>query len=500
MAADQLGGWRFGARGELRALPRLLGSEERVLGMALGWIGNWHGRLFVATDSRLLLVSKPTLRHARCTEIPYEEIEVSHAVPREGVCELCVVASGERQSWHLVPAERGERFSRLLAERNQRAAVEHSWHSGWPTVSDERNIDSRAAAGAVRSGGRPTACPRCGERGAARWCETCGLDFIPDQPRPPSSESCAASQREHRWLIEHPDVAAAERQVAAAEREVAAAEHEAARKPEPTNAAGQPQDRGGRTPVEQAASYEQIKAAERERSPGPLVAALDNRDGRIREAAVTALGRLGDQRATEPLLNALHDEDPFVRAAAVEALPRVLRPETALPPLIGTLGDDEQLVRARAAEALGQLGAPGAVEPLLALLRREAPGSWPQRAAATALERLGAGEARAGRRSPLTSPLALWIVGLALFALGVVLASASGIGLGAAAVGLVGFLLLLGARLQAARGSGRGFFYPGGELGGGEAIWLGASVDDQGGWADFGDGGGGGGGGDGGSF
>jgi hypothetical protein len=37
---------------------------------------------------------------------------------------------------------------------------------------------------------------------------------------------------------------------------------------------------------------------------------------------------------------------------------------------------------------------------------------------------------------------------------------------------LVGFLLLLGARLRAARGSGRGFFYPGGELGGGDASWL----------------------------
>jgi hypothetical protein len=469
-----------------------------VLGMALGRIGNWHGRLFVATDSRLLLVSKPTLRRARCTEIAYEEIQVGRAVPTESGCELRLSASGERQSWHLVPAERGERFARLLAERGQPAAVEHSWHSGWPTVSDERDIDSRPAA-AVRSGGRPTACPRCGERGAARCCETCGLDFIPNQPRPPSSESYAATQREHRWLIEHPSVAAAEREASVAEREASAAEHEAARKPEPTKAARQPEDGGGRPPAEPTAPYEQIRAAERKRSLGPLVVALDNRDGRIREAAVAALGRLGDQRGTEPLLNALRDGDPFVRAVAVEALPRVARPETALPPLIETLDDDDQLVRARAAEALGALGARDAVEPLFALLRREAPASRPQRAAASALERLGAGEPRPRRRSPLTSPLALWIVGLALFGLGVALASATGIGVGAAVVGLVGFILLLGARLQAMRGSGQGFFYPGGELGGGDAVWLGASVDDGGGWADFGDGGGGGGG-DGGSF
>jgi Bacterial PH domain len=122
VAGDQLGGWRFGARGELRALPRLLRSDERVLGMALGTIGNWSCRLFVATDNRLLLVSKPTLRGARCTEIPYEEIEVSRAVPTGAGCELRLVASGERQTWHLMSAERGERFARLLAGRSEPAA------------------------------------------------------------------------------------------------------------------------------------------------------------------------------------------------------------------------------------------------------------------------------------------------------------------------------------------------------------------------------------------
>jgi Bacterial PH domain len=126
VAADQLGGWRFGARGELRALPRLLRSDERVLGMALGSIGNWSCRLFVATDSRLLLVSKPTLRRARCTELPYERIQVSHAVPNGGVCELRLVASGERQTWHLMPAERGERFARLLADRSEPPAPRSS--------------------------------------------------------------------------------------------------------------------------------------------------------------------------------------------------------------------------------------------------------------------------------------------------------------------------------------------------------------------------------------
>ena len=49
IATEQLGGWRFGTRGELRALARLLHPGEQVLGMALGTIGNWSGRLFVAT-------------------------------------------------------------------------------------------------------------------------------------------------------------------------------------------------------------------------------------------------------------------------------------------------------------------------------------------------------------------------------------------------------------------------------------------------------------------
>lgn len=378
-------------------------------------------------------------------------------------------------------------------KRTGRTAIEFSADSGWRTMNGDETLPSGAAARAGRSAGGPTVCPRCGERGAARWCETCGRDFTPDEPRPPNSESYAATRREHRWLIEH-------REFAAAEREAVAAEHEAARKPEPTKAARQAEDRGGRSPAEQAAAYEQIRAAERKRSLGPLVAALDERDGRIREAAVMALGRVGDERGAGPLLGVLRDGDPFVRAAAVETLPRVLRRETAKPCLIGALDDDDYLGRARAAEALGDLGARAAIEPLFALLQREEPGSRGQRAAAAALHRLGAGDASAERRNPLTSPLALWIVGLALFGLGVALASASGIGFGSAAAGLVGFLLLLGARLQAARGSGRGFFYPGGDLGGADAIWLGASVGDDGGRADFGDGGGGDGGGDGGSF
>jgi HEAT repeat protein len=167
-------------------------------------------------------------------------------------------------------------------------------------MKGDETLPSGAAARAGGSAGGPTVCLRCGERGAARWCETCGFDLTPDEPRPPNSESYAATQREHRWRIEHPDVATAEREAAAAEREAAAAERDA--------------DGGGHSPAEQAATHEQIRAAGRKRSLGPLVAALDNRDGRIREDAVVALGRVGDERATGPLLGALRDGDPYVRA------------------------------------------------------------------------------------------------------------------------------------------------------------------------------------------
>jgi PH (Pleckstrin Homology) domain-containing protein len=117
--AEHLGGWRLGARAELRALPRLLASDEKVLAMVLGSVGSLRGRLFVATDSRVLLVSKLPLRRVLCTAFPYERIQVSQAAPEPAGWKLDVLASGRPQTWHLFSAERAERFVRLLAERSQ---------------------------------------------------------------------------------------------------------------------------------------------------------------------------------------------------------------------------------------------------------------------------------------------------------------------------------------------------------------------------------------------
>ena len=74
IAIDQLGGWRHSTRGELRALPRFLDPGERVIRLAVGSIGAWRGRMVVATDRRLLIVSKWYLRRARCVDIPDERI------------------------------------------------------------------------------------------------------------------------------------------------------------------------------------------------------------------------------------------------------------------------------------------------------------------------------------------------------------------------------------------------------------------------------------------
>jgi hypothetical protein len=90
-----------------------------MLGMTLGCTGNWRARLLVATDCRLPLSSKPTLPLAGCTEIPYDEVQVSDGVPTGRGCELRLVASGKRQPWHLMFAERGERCARLLAEQSE---------------------------------------------------------------------------------------------------------------------------------------------------------------------------------------------------------------------------------------------------------------------------------------------------------------------------------------------------------------------------------------------
>jgi HEAT repeats len=227
--------------------------------------------------------------------------------------------------------------------------------------------------------------------------------------------------------------------------------------------------------AESAATYVAVEQAEQSGSLGPLIATLDHPRGQFREAAVAALGRLGDERAASAVVAALADDDEFVRRAAVTALPRVLAEDKAVVRMVQALHDDEDLVRTRAAQELGELGHRHAILPLGTLLRSEPPGSRAQLAAAEALEKLGAGEI--SRHNPLTTPLGLWIIGMALFAAGVVLAGSTGMGFAAGALGVAGFLVALASRLQfTRRGREQNLFLVGDSMGGGDAVFIGASA------------------------
>jgi len=61
------------------------------------------------------------------------------------------------------------------------------------------------------------------------------------------------------------------------------------------------------------------------RAVEPLLAALKDKESRIREAAIKALGELKekDPRVIEPLIDALNDKDSRVREKSAEALKKI---------------------------------------------------------------------------------------------------------------------------------------------------------------------------------
>ena len=387
--------------------------------------------------------------------------------------------------------------------------------------------DSGGDAPVVSRPRRPGVCPRCGAfRYEARWCDLCGLDFHPDAPRPPDAASYAALGREQRWLSDHAVTATSETEQDPPPRSTETDESRARERMDlALRLRSTPQFVGEeeakmRGLIDQAAQKQRCAplvaalehpfASMREgaavalgalgdaQAVAPLIAGLGDPDARVRAAALTSLARIDRERATELGLEALRDADPEVRVEAVTVLARVSSPEPAGEALIVALGDPEATVRSRAARELGARSDRRAVGPLTALLKREPPGSRAQEAAADALERLGAGRRVTRQRSRLASPLVLWAVGMALFAVGVVLANTTGMGAVVGIVGVAGFAIMLGARV---RGVGwqrqDGHFWLGNDVAGGEAVWLGSAAD--GGWGDLG-GGDIGGGGDGGGW
>jgi len=86
-----------------------------------------------------------------------------------------------------------------------------------------------------------------------------------------------------------------------------------------------------------------------------LIGALGDADADLRQAAVHALGLVGDRRAAAPLAGRLEDADLNVRAAAAEALARVGGPEASAA-LRELLGSGETALRLAAVEGLAALG------------------------------------------------------------------------------------------------------------------------------------------------
>lgn len=87
---------------------------------------------------------------------------------------------------------------------------------------------------------------------------------------------------------------------------------------------------------------------------GPLIAALEDANWRVRKGAAEALGQIGDPRAVKRLTAALKDEHSGVRQAAAEALGGI-GDARAVEPLVTALKDKYYPVRKAAAEALGKL-------------------------------------------------------------------------------------------------------------------------------------------------
>ena len=89
-------------------------------------------------------------------------------------------------------------------------------------------------------------------------------------------------------------------------------------------------------------------------------------DHNVRLAAASALGQIGDERATQPLIEALDDRNR-VKEVVAKALGEIGDPK-AVEPLIATLDDHNWEIRSTVARSLGKLNDPKAVPALVELL------------------------------------------------------------------------------------------------------------------------------------
>jgi HEAT repeat protein len=119
---------------------------------------------------------------------------------------------------------------------------------------------------------------------------------------------------------------------------------------------------------------------------GPLVAALRDDNGRVREKAANALIEIGGIGVTQAFIVALTDRNPYTREIAAGALGRI-GDNCATKILVAALNDTNWTVRENAAEALGLIGDSYAIKPLITVLEDE--DSDVRLKAAEALDSLG---------------------------------------------------------------------------------------------------------------
>ncbi len=99
------------------------------------------------------------------------------------------------------------------------------------------------------------------------------------------------------------------------------------------------------------------------------LAARDNTDESVRQAAAVALGERGDRRAVDPLIETLYSLDFETRARAAELLGQLGSRQSVDALIRVMLTDGQPSPRWQAMRALGRLGDPRAVQSITAVLQ-----------------------------------------------------------------------------------------------------------------------------------
>lgn len=108
-----------------------------------------------------------------------------------------------------------------------------------------------------------------------------------------------------------------------------------------------------------------------------LISALSDDGLHVRESAIEALGRIGDERAGPPLLAILENkkENKYIKSAVAKALGEI-KDLRAVQPLIASLRDDAPELRCASAEALGEIGDRRALAPLIYISQQRFREKW----------------------------------------------------------------------------------------------------------------------------